>query len=188
MVFDIRSADEIASSRSKWGEELSAFCRDSASYLREARRLPIWESAISLATTWLGGVCLDCAPLSNGTILLLIGDEHLEEACRRSRQLKKLEFQFIYDIAFREWCRGFRDEAGWWTCAYWSINNPFDIVEFTRINLPNVVRRNPPKLEIRANETFLLTEHYNLRGTYSLCEASDDGLVVEEMESWADSV
>jgi hypothetical protein len=173
---------DIAISKARWEPEFRAFAERSTRLLTSTRRLPIFAEAVRLAKAWLDTTVMQSRREFKDRSLLLIGDEHLAAAAADLLDPFGIYYTHIFPDAWIHWHdTEFRGSPGWWCTTHWAINNPQRLLHFAQFEYPDV--------ELRPNETYLLSTASGSRGTDSLCWLVDGKLHVDDpFCEWVDSV
>ncbi len=105
--------EEILSAKSEWQSELREFARVTTTTLQHARKLPIFDYAVDLATDWLQTTIDSRIYRRKHHTLVIAGDEHLQTAVERVGLPG--DSLFIHQVAWRYWWSGlYCGKVCWW--------------------------------------------------------------------------
>lgn len=164
----ISTDDEILSAKSAWESKLREFSRLTTGTLQNARKLPIFDYAVDLATDWLQTAIASRIYRRKHHTLVIAGDEHLQAAVERVNLPS--DSIFIYQTAWRFWFSGlYLGKVCWWQSIDWAINCPYRMIDLSSSLIHN--------LTLIPNRTFLCSEEVAGRGTHTILSIEPDGQI-----------
>lgn len=134
-----------------------------------------------MASEWLGAHVVS-AVVPPTRSLLLVGDEHLAAAASSQLKSAGIQYTHVFPEAWIHWHdTQFRGNPGWWVTFHWAINNPVRLIHFAEFDYDD--------LELRPNESYLLSVALGSGGSDSICRLVNGELIVDTpYAEWVDSV
>lgn len=160
--------NEVLSAKSEWESKLREFANVTTATLQHARKLPIFDYAVDLATDWLQTAVASRIYRRKHHTLVIAGDEHLQTAVDRVGL--PTDSLFIHQIAWRYWLSSlYLGKVRWWQSIDWAINCPHRMIDLSSPHNLN--------LTLTPNETFLCSEEVVGRGTHTILSIDSVGQV-----------